>query len=152
MDLQIHDIDIANWLLGEPTDYQMVEINNPQLGTSNFGHIVSTIKYGDDKTAVLEAGHLMPDVYPFTTAYRLICEKGVVEFRGGANLSFTLYKENEVIDMTEEYQAKYGDVNPYFDELSHFVDCIINEKEFDISTTEARKAVNTVHKLAENLF
>ncbi len=152
MDLQIHDIDIANWLLGEPTDYKMVEINNPQLGTSGFGHIISTIKYNNKEVAVLEAGHLMPDVYPFHTAYRLICEKGVVEFSSGANLSFTLYKENEIIDMTEDYKSKYGDVNPYLEELSHFVDCIINEKEFDISTSEAKKAVNTVNKLLENMF
>lgn len=152
MDLQIHDIDIANWLLGEPTEYKMVEINNPQLGTSNFGHIISTIKYSDKEVAVLEAGHLMPDVYPFNTAYRLICEKGVVEFSRGADIKFTLCKENEIIDMTEEYHSKYADVNPYFEELSHFADCIINDKEFDISTEEAKKAVNTVNMLLENTF
>ena len=152
MDLQIHDIDIANWLLGEPTDYKMVEINNPQLGTSNFGHIISTIKYRNKEVAVLEAGHLMLDVYPFYTAYRLICEKGVVEFSRGADLNFTLCKENDIIDMTEEYNSKYGDIDPYLEELSHFVDCIINDKEFDISITEAKKAVNTVNKLLENMF
>lgn len=150
MDLQIHDIDIANWLLGEPVDYKMVEINNPQLGPCNFGHIVSTITYNDKKVAVLEAGHLMPDAYPFSTAYRLICEKGVVEFRSGHNLSFTLFKENEVIDMTEEYQTKYGDVNPYFEELSHFADCIITGEEFEISTAEAKEAVITVNRLLES--
>ena len=94
----------------------------------------------------------MPDVYPFYTAYRLICEKGVVEFSSGSNLSFTLYKENDIIDMTEEYNSKYGDIDPYFEELSHFADCIINDKEFYISTDEAKKAVNTVNKLLENMF
>ncbi|MDD3170074.1 MAG: Gfo/Idh/MocA family oxidoreductase [Eubacteriales bacterium] len=152
MDLQIHDIDIANWLLGEPTEYKMVEINNPQLGTSNFGHIISTIKYSDKEVAVLEAGHLMPDIYPFYTAYRLICEKGVIEFSRGADIKFTLCKENELNDMTEEYHSKYEDINPYFEELSHFADCILNNKEFDISTEEAKKAVNTVNKLLENMF
>jgi predicted dehydrogenase len=147
MDLQIHDVDIANWLLGEPTDYSMVEINNPQLGTCDFGHIISTIKYGNNGAAVLEAGHLMPEAYPFYTAYRLICEKGVVEFSRGADLSFTLYKENEIIDMTEEFQSKYGDADPYFEELAHFADCIINDKEFEISTVDAIKAVNTVNNL-----
>ena len=152
MDLQIHDIDIANWLLGEPTDYKMVEINNPQLGTSNFGHIISTIKYSDKRVAVLEAGHLMPDVYPFYTAYRLICEKGVVEFSRSADIKFTLCKENDLIDMTEEYNSNYANVNPYFEELSHFADCIINDKEFDISTGEAKEAVNAVNMLLENIF
>ncbi len=151
MDLQIHDVDIANWLLGEPTDYNMVEINNPQLGICDFGHIISTIKYGGKGVAVLEAGHLMPEAYPFYTAYRLICEKGVVEFSRDANTSFILYKENEIIDMTEEYHSQYGDVDPYYEELSHFVDCIIHDKEFDISTEEAKKAVDTVNKLLENI-
>jgi predicted dehydrogenase len=129
----------------------MVEINNPQLGTSEFGHVISTIRYSNQEVAVLEAGHLMPDGYPFSTAYRLICEKGVVEFSRGANLSFVLYKENEIIDMTEEYHSKYRDVDPYFEELSHFADCLLNNKEFDITTDEAKKAVNTVNKLLENM-
>ena len=152
MDLQIHDIDIANWLLGDPTDYKMVEINNPQLGECDFGHIISTIKYSDKRVAVLEAGHLMPDVYPFYTAYRLICEKGVVEFSRSADIKFTLCKENDLIDMTEEYNSNYANVNPYFEELSHFADCIINDKEFDISTGEAKEAVNAVNMLLENIF
>ena len=37
-------------------------------------------------------------------------------------------------------------------ELSHFADCIINDKEFDISTVDAKKAVTTVTKLLENIF
>lgn len=151
MDLQIHDVDIANWLLGEPIDYKMVEINNPQLGAAHFGHVISTIKYSNHMAAVLEAGHLMPETYPFSTAYRLICEKGVVEFSRGANLCFTLYKENEIIDLSGEYHSKYGAIDPYFEELSHFADCIINNKEFAISLAEARKAVDTVNKLAENM-
>ena len=152
MDLQIHDIDIANWLLGEPTGYKMVEVNNPHLGACDFGHVISTIKYANKGVAVLEAGHLMPDAYPFYTSYRLICEKGVVEFCSGKNLSFTLYRENEVIDLTGEYHSRYSDVNPYFEELSHFVNCITEDKEFDISTKEAKKAVITVNKLLENVF
>jgi predicted dehydrogenase len=74
-----------------------------------------------------------------------------VEFSRGADLRFILYKENEITDMTEEYLSKYGDVDPYYEELSHFVDCIINDKEFDISTAEARKAVDTVNKLLGNI-
>lgn len=151
MDLQIHDVDIANWLLGQPAGYNMVEINNPQLGTCGFGHIISTITYHNKEVAVLEAGHLMPAAYPFYTAYRLICEKGVVEFRRGADLSFTLYKDEEIIDMTEEYRTKYEDADPYYAELFHFADCILNDKEFDISTSDAKKAVNTVNKLLENV-
>lgn len=151
MDLQIHDVDIANWLLGDPTAYNMVEINNPQLGACDFGHVISTLKYGNGGVAVLEAGHLMPEAYPFHTAYRLICEKGVVEFSRGADLKFTLYKENESNDMTGEYQSRYGDVDPYYEELSHFADCIMNDKEFEISPVEAMKAVNTVNQLLKNV-
>jgi predicted dehydrogenase len=150
MDLQIHDIDIANWLLGMPEDFSMLEVNSPALGTSNFGHIMSTIKYEGKKTAVLEAGHLMPQTYPFSTAYRLICESGVLEFLKGACTSFTLYKQNETIDMTSEYNTKYANINPYQEEIAHFVDCIVNDKEFNITLQDARCAVYTVNKLSEN--
>ena len=154
MDLQIHDIDIANWLLGEAVDYKMVEVNNPLLGTANFGHVVSTIKYRNNSVAVLEAGHLMPQVYPFTTTFRLVCEKGVLEFSKGYNsyISFVMYKDNEIIDMTDEYKLKHSEDDPYLAELVHFVECVINNKEFAITTTEARNAVNTVNMLKENVY
>lgn len=152
MDLQIHDIDIANWLLGEPVDYRMAEVNNPALGTANFGHVVSIIKYINDKTAVLEAGHLMPDSYPFYTAYRLVCENGVIEFSKGNSVNFNMYKGNERIDMSEEYNARYAGSDPYRDELNHFIDCLRSGRSFAVPTEDARKAVETVNKLVKNSF
>lgn len=150
MDLQIHDIDIANWLLGSPTEYRMVEVSNPELATTNFGHVVSTIKYENNGIAVLEAGHLMPQIYPFTTSYRLICEKGVVEFSKGATVSFTKYLKDEEIDLSVDYNKKYAEYDPYENELRDFVDCLSSGREFAVSQNEAKLAVTVVNNLITN--
>ncbi|MFZ5587372.1 MAG: Gfo/Idh/MocA family protein, partial [Thermodesulfobacteriota bacterium] len=78
MDLQIHDIDLSNWLLGEPLSFYMQEVMAP--GRPGPAHVVSNLIYANGAMASLEAGHLMPASYPFTTGYRLVGEEGAVEF------------------------------------------------------------------------
>lgn len=151
MDLQIHDIDVANWLFGEPSTYKMIEVNNPLLGTLNFSHVVSTINYKNGVVAVLEAGHLMPQTYPFTTAYRLICENGVVEFNKAKDVNFVLYTGNKITDLTQEYKEKYSNFDPYLAEIKDFVDSVINNTDFKITPKEASDAVYTVNKLRESV-
>ena len=150
MDLQIHDIDVANWLLGRPEACRMVEVGSEKLAQTNFRHVVSTVKYEGGGVAVLEAGHLMPQVYPFSTAYRLVCENGVVEFSKSTDLHFAKYVEDKAEDLAESYQQNYAGFDPYEAELRHFVDRLLDGGEFAVSQQEARLAVNTVNSLMES--
>lgn len=104
--------------------------------------------------ANLEAGHLMPKTYPFFTGYRLVLEKGVVEFATGPDNAsqIRVFKENEeqTIQLTELPQP-YGD-DPYAEELKHFIDCLSTGAEFKISPEEAKLAVQTVLMLKKSLI
>jgi predicted dehydrogenase len=151
MDLQIHDIDVSNWLLGNPDSFYAQEVMKP--GKEGPSHVISNLTYSNGAIATIEAGHLMPQTYPFTTGYRLVLEKGVVECRDGEN-------GEKLIRITTDEGVKYikcselpklVENDAYAEELDHFVSCILNGADFKISVDEARLAVETVRKLIESI-
>lgn len=149
MDLQVHDIDIANWFFGEPADFCMVEQENPKQKGMDFCHVVSRISYTNGVVAVLEAGHLMPGSYAFTSGYRLIFEDGALEFykTEGGGYRMNLYEKSGSRDMEDWYRRECSMADPYFEELEHFINCVRTGLPFRINAREAKKAVETALKL-----
>ena len=149
MDLQIHDIDISNWLLGQPVSFHMQEVIAP--GRPGPAHVISNLVYENGAMASLEAGHLMPAAYPFTTGYRLVGEEGVAEFmspREGEK-QVLLYRGDEVTNLTGPDLPPILAGDPYADELAHFVDCLLTGAPFRVGQEEARLAVATALKLLQ---
>lgn len=151
MDLQIHDLDISNWLLGVPDRFYAQEVMKP--GKEGPSHVVSNLTYQNGSMATIEAGHLMPQAYPLTTGYRLVFERGVVECNADKS-------GEKLIIVTSEEGVKYIKVSElpeiiendaYAEELNHFADCILNNLDFKISVEEARLAVETVRRLMESI-
>lgn len=152
MDLQIHDIDLANWLLGAPFSFKAHQVNHPTI--QGPSHVISNIVYSNGAVANLEAGHLMPPVYPFSSGFRLLLEGGVIESFSTENEPQTirLVTEGEVQILTSnELPSIVGD-NPYAEELSHFVECLLTGAPFRIDSMEARLAVSSVRKLIDSTF
>ncbi|MDN5362358.1 MAG: UDP-N-acetylglucosamine 3-dehydrogenase [Moorella sp. (in: firmicutes)] len=150
MDLQIHDIDISNWLLGTPASFSMHEIMAP--GRPGPAHVVSNLVYDNGALAGLEAGHLMPASYPFTTGYRLVGEEGAVEFlspREGEK-QVLVYNGDGVTTLRGADLPPVLAGDPYAEELAHFVDCLLTGAPFRVSPAEARLAVATALKLRES--
>lgn len=150
MDLQIHDIDISNWLLGTPRSFQMREVMSP--GRPGPAHVVSNLLYEGGAMASLEAGHLMPASYPFTTGYRLVCEGGAVEYmspREGEKKVLVYYPDRVTPMGSEDLPAILGG-DPYAEELAHFVNGLLDGTPFRVTPEEAGMAVATALKLAES--
>lgn len=152
MDLQIHDIDIANWLLGTPSSFKAHQINHPSI--QGPSHVISNIVYTSGAIANLEAGHLMPPVYPFTSGFRLLLEGGVIESFSTENkpLTIRLVNEGETRILTSSDLPSIAGDNPYAEELSHFVECLLSGAPFRINVMEARMAVSSVRKLIDSTF
>lgn len=149
MDLQIHDIDLSNWLLGKPAGFYAQEVK--KTGLTGPGHVISNIKYRETM-ATLEAGHLMPASYPFTTGYRLLLEQGVVEAArrdGKCRVELISKKGRERISLSK-LSSESGD-DPYAAELNHFIKALLTGSQFKISLDDARLAVETARKLMESL-
>ena len=140
LDLSIHDLDVANWLFGAPKGHSLTEVSSP----SNPGpaHTISRLSYDDIGAVTIEASHLMPKNYPFTAGFRLIAEKGTLEFTAGA---LTEYTSGGSVDIPLEPN------DPYQTEIHNFLDCLKSGEEFRITPQEARLAVATVHALRVNV-
>jgi predicted dehydrogenase len=71
VDLMIHDLDQANWLLGPP---RSVSASEPAPG-----HVHALVEY-DGASALVEGSMAMPRSYPFSSSIRVLCERGVAEY------------------------------------------------------------------------
>ncbi len=145
MDLSIHDIDIANWLLGKPEKYSYHEVSHPEL--SGCSHVVSGIQYENGAFASIEAGHLMPKGYPFLAGYRLVCEQGAVEWNTATGEAGSVSVFTNGTSQFVEMEPN-GPVDSYYEELKHFVDRLESGKPFRVEIEDAMLAISTVHNLA----
>lgn len=148
MDLQIHEIDLAGWFFGPVTGAAMVQRQGADFAGSGFYHTVSSLSYACGAAAVLEAGHLMPEGYPFTNGYRLLFERGALEFsQVGRDTSLMLHENGKTTDLTPEYHSRSEGRDPFLEEIRHFVGCLESGREFAVTCEEARSAVETVLRL-----
>jgi predicted dehydrogenase len=76
LDLQIHDLDVLNWLFGSP---ETVYARGHRGAPGGWDHALTLIDYGEVK-AFVEGSVLLPEGYPFTMTLWVLCEKGSVEF------------------------------------------------------------------------
>lgn len=74
VDLQVHDLDVANWLLGAPT--RVVARGNRGRG-GGWDHAISLVDY-DVVPAVIEASMCMADGFPFSSGLRVDGSTGSV--------------------------------------------------------------------------
>jgi len=145
LDLHIHDLDFLIWLFGKPEIVKaqgMLTPENPKEG--GFSHIFTTAMFKNGEAGFAEGGWSFKGAFPFTMVVRILCEKGTIEwaFRAGKNIEERGQAANIKIycndDSTETIEVKQAD--PFFNEISYFVDCIENNKPIEIATFEDGRA------------
>ena len=146
LDLSIHDIDIANWFLGESLEYSATISSKKSFPGAS--HVISQIGYKNGEQAMIIGSHLMPQSYELTVDFTIVGTKGSIEYTSfDTDGTLTLYSE----DTKESFSLKEVDAiafaNPYQAELKHFVDCLMSGSDFAFSAEEARQAVISVHNL-----
>jgi predicted dehydrogenase len=77
-ELSIHDIDVANWFLGDPVSVLASGIRGAS-GVPEQTFIGITYRRGH---GFVEGSAMMPPGFPFTTALRVQCERGVFDLTG----------------------------------------------------------------------
>jgi UDP-N-acetylglucosamine 3-dehydrogenase len=76
LDLQIHDLDYACWLLGTPS---AIYSRGVQSSPGTWDHLLTSLTF-DGVEAIIEASFLMQSA-PFDMAFHVIAERGVVTYR-----------------------------------------------------------------------
>lgn len=122
MELSIHDIDVANWLLGRPVSV----LASGVIGKSGASeHLLLAITYRRGK-AYVEGSGMMPRGFPFTTALRVQCDRGVIDLMAQfiqgpiPKVQFHVYAEDG------RTSVRVGGGDPYEEECVAFVRSIEN--------------------------
>lgn len=153
LDLQIHDLDMMNWLFGRP---RYVFSNGVRGETGDWDHVITQIYY-EGVHASIEASFMMPKDFPFTAGMRILCQKGVVEYQfraGGASfesgqpLHYLYVHEPERPNQPLSFEA--GDA--FEREIAYFVNCVrTGHPPLVVTPADARLAVLTSLTARESL-
>lgn len=136
IDMMIHDYDALNWIFGTPKSVLARGLNNPRSG--GWDQVQVMIDYGDG-SALVDGGMMMPESYPFTSSFQVLCERGAMEYNfqaggrsvevGGGVNELKLYP-NEGDPRVIEVEQK----DPYLAEVEYFVECVKNGVPADRAT------------------
>lgn len=147
LDLQIHDLDFACWLLGTP---RAVYARGVQSGPGTWDHLLTSVTF-DGVEAMVEASFLMQSA-PFDMAFHVVAERGVVTYRYSP-ASFALHGLHGEGDDTEAFAPEpslklhragaesIGLYTPTRDSFEMAIDAEI--AEFVASVTEGRAPICT---------
>jgi len=143
LDLSIHDIDIANWLLGEPDEVSYREVRRED---TKGAHTYSRLHYPGGAVASVEGSHLFPRGFGLQSGYTLVLEKGVLSFSNrGEEVSLTLHDEQgkQILDPSAyEYHS-----DPYTSEIYYFLTAVMQDSPVPVPMEEGGLAVRTVENL-----
>jgi len=132
LDLSIHDIDYALWLLGRPTSIisEAKEIKKHNMLV--MGESTTNINFKDGKTAECEASWAKPADFQFYTHTKIEGTKNAIELDGDNIFN------NDLLKIQNIYNSNDG----YFNLMKHFVDGITNDNQkFMVSGEEGKKTV-----------
>ncbi len=76
LDLQIHDVDLFNWIFGKPVRVTATGIQT-RNGAWDYAH--TTVMF-DSTSASAEASSLFPGSWPFTMGLRVLGAAGAIEY------------------------------------------------------------------------
>lgn len=143
LDMQIHDIDLLNWLFGKPLRVMSTGVKGE---TGGWDHVMTLLEYSEVKASI-ESSFAMPLDFPFTTGFRVLCENGLIEYffrAGGA--SFEIGEPQSHLLIFESgnpgQQVPLDTEDGFKLELEYFVNCIEQDREPTfITAADARLAV-----------
>jgi len=137
LDMHIHDMDFALYLLGQPDE----SVSWGTIDDRGPGHAFTTMRFG--KTiAHLEGGWNFPTRTPFKMAFRAVFERGAAIMDGGP---LTVYQPGRepLVPTFPEMQASGGgnisNLGGYYHETRYFLDAIVNDRPLETVTPESSR-------------
>lgn len=132
LDLSIHDLDYASWILGNVISISCKAKKIKRFDRKVFGKSNTSLIFQDDKKAKCTASWAEKKDFTFTTYGNIIGTRGNIEFNGERIF------EGYSVEIIEKLKSDDG----YYNELSHFIDCIINRyKNLSIVGEDGKNSV-----------
>ena len=148
LDLLVHDLDYFFHIFGKPQSVYAVGLTSE---TGAWDEVVAVLDYVDKK-AIAEASYLMPARFPFVMSFRLLGDRGYVEYRHqGELLEQTVPETRFVLYLAGKPPASLpcSDRDGYAGEIEYFVNCLVQDKPPEIATLEEARTVLQIALAAE---
>ncbi|KPK84191.1 MAG: hypothetical protein AMJ81_06275 [Phycisphaerae bacterium SM23_33] len=130
LDLHIHDVDYALYLLGPPRSVRARGLRGPSGG---YDQVLSWYDYGRAGPVVqLEGGWSAGEDIPFVMSFRMCLERATLVYAMDKRPTLWLYS-----DSAEELQAPA--VSGYEAEMDHFIRCIRSGKPSRVVPPESSR-------------
>src|SRR5262249_8153803 len=123
LDLSVHDFDALNWVLGQP---KSVYARGHQAAPNLWNHMLAIVDY-DTSQGSVEGSQFMPKDYPFTATFKVLCERGVVEYAsraGGTSVEMPGNTSLTVFEAGRSYSLEAKHEDGYEAQAAYFVDCV----------------------------
>ena len=151
LDLCVHDFDAVNWLLGAPST---VYARGRELKPGLWNDVHAIVDYGG-ANAFVDGSEFMPPGYPFTSALKVLCDRGVIEFlfrAGGVSVEMGGGASLIAHEAGRSYPLTPPPGDAYENEIAYFVDCVRNGVPPELGAPEqARLAVATADAARRSL-
>jgi predicted dehydrogenase len=145
IDMMIHDYDALNWLFGAPRAVTARGERNARSG--GFDQVQVLIDYDHGASALVDGGMMMPESYPFSSRFEILCERGAMEYAfraGGRSVEMGAGVNELTLFPNEGEPMRLAPVqmDPYAAECAYFIDAVRSGGPADRATpTDALQAL-----------
>jgi len=144
LDMHIHEVDFAYYLLGQPRGIYLQGVNHPEYGVDR---VFAQWQYDTNMPVLVEGFWDMPASFGFNMGYSAVFEKAAIEWDMARGTPLTVHH----YDGDPETPELLGD-DGYVNELQYFLECIEKDVAPWLSTPrDSRQAVMIALAEAESV-
>lgn len=148
----VHDIDALQWYTGSKI-VKVYAQKTQKISTYSEDSIVFMFELENGAVGTFHVGWNMPDSYGFD-----ICKINVIGTQSAAFMDmcetgFQIYTEDVKQELDTSVLAEIGGKMKgiYNEEIGHFADAVLNNKEFEMPTTDAIDAIKVIEGILESI-
>ncbi|MEM2182334.1 MAG: Gfo/Idh/MocA family oxidoreductase [Nitrososphaerota archaeon] len=139
VEVGIHGIDLLRWYLGEEPSAIYALARKVHFGLEVPDLIYITLEFNGNSIGSYEVNRtVIPGNYPFYHGVQVEGTEGSIMYYDSYNIDSLIYNVKGIYIRNQDY---YNVNHGYLQELRHFIDCIIENKEPCISAEDAKKAL-----------
>ncbi|MEM4246194.1 MAG: Gfo/Idh/MocA family oxidoreductase, partial [Candidatus Bathyarchaeia archaeon] len=134
VDMAIHEIDVMRWIFNDDVKRVYAKVGRfVRKDAKMDDHALMILRFNRGGIAHIEVSWAVPQEYPFTYAFELAGTKGFVEFNNHSMTPITIMAGGRVERFSPDTEKWVPGmpfpIDPYYREIRHFADSVLQDKE-----------------------